>query len=51
MPATDVLVDVAALAKDSPIVRDMLSLPDTAQMSAVQMLSGFKRGAVKVGFD
>ena len=51
LPATDVLVDVAALAKDSPIVRDMLSLPDTAQMSAVQMLSGFKRGAVKVGFD
>ena len=50
LPATDVLIDVAALAKNSPLVRDTLSLPDTAQMSAVQMLSGFKRGPVQVEF-
>ena len=48
LPATDVLADIAELAMNSALVRDALSMPDTAHMTAVQMLSGFKRGPVEV---
>ena len=48
LPSTDVLTDVRAVAQKSSLVQDALSMPETARMSAVQMLSGFKRGPLKV---